>query len=1318
MAVAHRKAAPVTRAAAMASSSPQISKGWWRGAAAVLLALAGQAPARAQVLNFTNYSGLEGVPQAQVLTVYQDRQGFIWLGTYGGLTRFDGVEFRTYTRREGLSSNVVTAITQDAGGRLVIGTVGGGVCRRSEDAFRCLGTADGLPDADVWTLAADPAGGVWVGTERGLAWLDSTGTIHAYGQTEGLPGLHVHRVLRDRAGVIWVATDRGVARMEAGRFVLHPAPELRGADVVVLVELPDGLLVGTAHRLFRWREGQLAPVTGLEVAAGRPFTSAARDGSGTLWISTRFGAIRYREGATVLLTRGSGLPDDNINDVTVDREGNVWFGTESGLSKLTPGPFSHYTTQEGLPHPFVRVLLEDAAGRLWAGTRDGVAVFDGTRFQTRPLPNAPDRRIYGMAALPDGSLLLGTRIGLIHYHDGVRRIYRERDGLPSDWVTSLLADSAGQAWIGTASGMARWDSGRIQPVRDSLLETVFATTLAFDRRGRLWIGRRAGGVAILDGDRVTTLGADQGLSDQPIWTLATDRDGGMWAGTNGDGAFRVAPDGTIRTLSAADGLVSDFVWQVLVDPDDRVWLFTGLGLDRYREGRIEHFGRDDGLIELEGSAAAAWRDRHGDLWFGTGAGAVRYVAAREQSGGLPPPVYVEEITAGGKPLAGTGNRVAPGAGVVRIRFASPSFRNPAGVRYRYRLLGGGSEEWSDLRTERSVAFVGLHPGEYVFEVEAADEDGQASREPARLAFTILPAFWQTWWFRAIAIVVLAGLAALIPWVRTRRLRWSHERLEQQVAQHTRTLAEQNARLASEVAERIAAEEALRRKEEQLRDVLENSTNLFYSHTEDGVLTYVSPQSRQFFGADPDDVVGLPAGRFITDHPHNDMARASVARAFQTGEKQPPYELELWGPDRQRLWVQVNEAPVVRDGRTVALVGSLTNITETKAAQAAEERLEAQLRQAQKMEAVGRLAGGIAHDFNNLLTAVVGHAELAMDALPPDNPVHTDLGVIRRAADRAASLVAQLLAFSRQQMVKRRPLDLNVVAAETARMLQRILGSDVALALELSPHAPWILADHGQLDQVLLNLAVNARDAMPTGGRLTISTGAIATDQPLSDDAPAGSYVVLEVADTGEGMDAETRARAFEPFFTTKGVGKGTGLGLAMVYGIVKQNGGHVSLESEVGQGTTFRIYFPRIQPPRDPATALPALPPSRLGGRDRVVLVVEDEDSVRRLVCQTLTRSGYRVLEAPDGGAALEVSARFSDPIHLLLSDMIMPGMNGRQVATRITERRQETRVLFMSGHADGVLGRNGLIEEEGTQLIRKPFTPAELASRVEELLA
>jgi signal transduction histidine kinase len=397
--------------------------------------------------------------------------------------------------------------------------------------------------------------------------------------------------------------------------------------------------------------------------------------------------------------------------------------------------------------------------------------------------------------------------------------------------------------------------------------------------------------------------------------------------------------------------------------------------------------------------------------------------------------------------------------------------------------------------------------------------------------------------------------------------------------------------------------------------------------------------------------------------------------------------------------------------------ALREVEERRQAEEALRRSQEQLRQAQKLEAVGRLAGGIAHDFNNMLAVINGYSALALGSLDRDSALHSYVEEIRRAGDRAAALTQQLLAFSRRQMLEPRVLDLNEVLAGTHSMLRHILGEDIDLVVSPGRGLAHVRADPGQVDQVLVNLAVNGRDAMPEGGRLTLSTANVRLEEQRTDDGEViegGEYVLLSVADTGCGIPPEDLPRIFEPFFTTKEPGKGTGLGLSMLYGFVRQSDGHVSVQSEIGIGTTVRIYLPAI---RDAPERPAALAPPALRKGSGTVLVVEDEPLVLGMVRQILTSCGYDVLTAESGPAALELAASHPGPIRLLLTDFVMPGMSGGELSERLLAQRPEMRVLLMSGYSEDTRVRQRLGESRAG-FIEKPFSPADLAARVAEALA
>jgi PAS domain S-box-containing protein len=414
-------------------------------------------------------------------------------------------------------------------------------------------------------------------------------------------------------------------------------------------------------------------------------------------------------------------------------------------------------------------------------------------------------------------------------------------------------------------------------------------------------------------------------------------------------------------------------------------------------------------------------------------------------------------------------------------------------------------------------------------------------------------------------------------------------------------------------------------------------------------------------------------------------------------------------------VHVTSSPLTFGGRPAVLAMAI-DITERKRAAAALEKLEGQLRQSQKMEAIGQLAGGVAHDFNNLLGVIIGYSGLLLRDLPAGSPEARRIAEIRSAADRAAGLTKQLLAFSRRQVLQPRVLDLNALVSEAESMLARVISENVEIVTVLAPGLGRVRADPGQIQQVLLNFAVNARDAMPAGGRLTLETRNVELGASAAERHPGlapGRYVALLVGDTGHGMPPEVLEHMFEPFYTTKEQGHGTGLGLATVYGVVTQSGGHVEVESAVGRGTTFKVYLPVA----DAAEDQPAAPPAAVRPATETILLIEDADALREMVQEILEAEGYRVLAAENAERALAAAASHAGPIALVITDVVMPGMSGPAVAERMQQLRPETRVLFMSGYTDEAIGREGVLDVE-THFIQKPFSAEALLRKVREVLA
>ena len=403
-------------------------------------------------------------------------------------------------------------------------------------------------------------------------------------------------------------------------------------------------------------------------------------------------------------------------------------------------------------------------------------------------------------------------------------------------------------------------------------------------------------------------------------------------------------------------------------------------------------------------------------------------------------------------------------------------------------------------------------------------------------------------------------------------------------------------------------------------------------------------------------------------------------------------------------------PLIVNGRVLGSLSIYQDVTEQRV-------LERQLRMAQKMEAIGRLSGGIAHDFNNLLGVIIGYIQVMKRSLIPGNSSYEYAEEIEKAGRRAVSLTRQLLAFSRQQILEPVILNLNTLVSDMEKMLPRLIGEDIRLNLILDPAIGQVKADPGQIEQVVMNLAVNARDAMPDGGRLTIETANAELDETFARVHPGsvpGQYVMLAVTDTGTGMDPEIQAQIFEPFYTTKGRDKGTGLGLATVYGVVKQSNGYIAVESEKGKGALFKIYLPRVDQPVATKSESSQAPLTVRGSE--TILLVEDAEPLRKLAHMFLRNNGYQVLTAADGAEALQVAAQNLGPIHLLLTDVVMPGINGRVLAEQLAPRHRAMKVLYMSGYTDSFIAGHGVLEQ-GMHLLNKPFTEEALMHKVREVL-
>jgi len=1294
--------------------------------------------------NLDVWTEREGLPQNFVNSLAQTQDGYLWLGGERGLVRFDGTRFSVFTPENtpGLSSAWIKTLYADADGTLWIGTGGGGLIQYRDGTFQGVGEPEGLAGRRVSAIARDTHGDLWIGTEgAGLFRKDGEGTFHHWDTSSGLSHDFITDLSADPNGAIWIGTPTGLNRMRGDQLRSWdqesglPDPRVQS----VLAEDDGSVWVGTAGGgLFR-RDGEVfRPFDASGELAGTFVFSLFRDRQGALWVGTNgSGLFRIWDGEVARLTDDTGFPSNLVWEVLEDREGNLWVGAAAaGLIRLQDGLFETFGDPEGLSMEVALPVLEDEEGGIWVGTpgRGVNRIRDGVVTPLPSIAGLSEQIILSLAQDVDGAIWVGTVSGgVTRLTEDAVETFGPADGLSPNQITVTFVDSQGTFWLGSPGrGLEAWrpETGVTRSFGlDQGLPDTFVGTVAEDGDGRLWVGTR-NGLARIDGDDVAAFGTTDGLPHATVHSLYEDESGAMWVATMG-GLAHIRED-RITPLGPEAGLPGTELMAVIEDELGYLWLTSNQGVTRVSRAQLEafmdgsgdpaqphQFGRADGLRSAEANGGihpAILRASDGSIWFPTMAGAVRVDPADLERPTLPLRPIVEAVVLPDRSVPGhTAVNLPAGHRTLEFQFSAPTFIGADQVGFRYRL-DGFDEDWVIPTERRAAYYTNLPPGRYTFRVQARGRDGNWGETEATVSVTLAPHFWERRSVQlsgALLLLLMGGIG---------------------YRYRIRALEEREGRLLKVVRQREQTEAALRRSEERLRLALDAGQMGTWEWNLDTGQVHWSQGVEEFFGPSPGSMNRLQEHLDQWIEP-GDLARfrRAIRAVMDQREEEIQMDFAVSGPDGERRQVEIRGRWVDEEnGHSRRIMGVAADVTALIETQRALRSREEELRQAQKMEAVGQLAGGVAHDFNNLLSVIGGNARLALHTLEADHPAKEDLLEIRKAGDRAATLTQQLLAFSRKQILQPRLLYLNEIIRNVDRMLSSLLRDNVKLKFELEPELGPVRVDEGGVEQILVNLILNAQDAMPEGGSVTIGTRNEAPlpqnsetrdDQDTPDAVRYRPHAVLFVSDTGQGMDEETRRRIFEPFFTTKEVGKGTGLGLASVYGIVKQSGGSVEAESQVGQGTTLRIRFPQIQETLevgegelsgDPFTE--DWDPTKVdltapGGTERILLV-EDNDPVRQVLRRILESYGYQVLEAPGGEEALELYHSLDNPVDLLLTDVVMPGMGGPELASVIREFNPHIPVLLISGHSEELVttmaGRN-----PGVRFLPKPFTPGHLARQL-----
>jgi len=1246
--------------------------------------------------NVIQYTEEQGLPSSEVYSIAQAPDGSMWFGTRRGIVRYDGYFWSEFSTSEPSAPQSAHWLLFDSDGILYAIKQSGAILRLVGDKFHRIG----VPTFQVRYTAR----------VTGAQFLPGDGSARiAFAINDSLyifedGSYRRPRFIEERGyrvtsiamsdSLLLFATDRGLRALAGLEEVAVPEPYLplanhplraihveRGSDGE-LQRLwfldPRGVGFLESGKLHRF--GVYPPMAfGVEEEP----VSIVPDGTGGLLAASGMQIIHFRkDGTRIYLGKSAGLISEGCYQILRDRESNIWTATYRGVNKFHGFWVENHYAVTGLFADEVASIAAFPDGRMLLGHLGGFTLWDGERMKPFEAPK-PDiqipltqARILDLDTAPDGTVWAAMKLyGLGQFDSQGRLLHLFRNDELEDFMT-VNAEKDGTLLMGTSKGFFRYD-----PVSEGV-EQLDDLAGAFPRVGYrpdpgadLYLCVAARGVYRWDGKQMHILPMPDDPAVRDVFNIVRTPWDEMVIGTR-SGLYRLVEDG-VEPIEIGERSFDRPVYLLYADSEN-LWIGTDIGLFKSDGERIKHYSVSSGLSGNELNRNAATMDTQGRIWFGTSRGLSIYDPAYDRDEMPQLEVSLIKMSSGGKPMPLHASFTLQSShNDLLIRFQAITFVFEDQIQFRYYLHREGDASSQEVVTaNREAQFLNLSPGKYIFEIQARHRNGHWGPSTIAETITVLPPYQDSWWFRTILLILLLGLFVLV---------------------NRYMLSRRTARILQSQVQQERA---------KLSQVVQNTRSLIVQADRNAIITYVNPDIKTILGYTPDEVVGKPYHQILFRED-----RQQVAESFreQVLQKRPTAILQcrLMTKNGALRWYSFTVSLSYGEGEGIAGMTAIAqDITERR-------DLEERLRHSQKMEAVGMLAGGVAHDFNNLLTAISGYSELAQLETEEGSPLEEHLNEIRKATDSAANLTRQLLAFSRKQTLQPRIVNLNHVILDRVTMLKRIVGETIRLEIDLAEDIWLVRVDPGQFEQVIVNLVVNARDAMPGGGWLTLQTRnrTIETD---GESVSKGDWVQFDIRDTGTGIPEALQERIFEPFFTTKEKGRGTGLGLATVYGIVNQSGGQVILDSHEGVGTTFSVVLPRV----------PGLHPDLNGGTtsrriasgNERILVVEDEESVRSFALEVLRRQGYQVDAAVDGVDAIERLDALENPVDLILTDVIMPRMNGPELAAKVSERWPGTKILFMSGYTASYIEARGLLSG-GHPILIKPFRTEDLASRVRELL-
>ncbi len=1342
-------------------------------------------------VEFEHLTIKQGLSQSSVYCIYQDKTGFLWIGTMDGLNRYDGYSFKIYrndpTDSNSIGFNSINSIYEDQAGNLLIGTNGGGLAiydpktDNFTNYFHDPNDSNSISDDYVQTVFESSMGAIWIGTTDKLNKFDlSTGQFTHYSRVKrdsaDLWTYYLLQIAEREDGLLWISTYDGLDLFnpETGQFTHYSLftsdsdNNLRDEINTILPE-DDGIIwIGTNEGLIKHDSAAGRNIIFINDPANpsslsnNMVTSICRVSSDGLWIGTQDGLNYFNKKTNTFLRFNAELNnpatinDNSITTVIHDNTGVIWVGTNSGgINKYDPvkRKFSHYFVEPGneksLNSNYIYAIFEDQAGYLWLGTDvGGLNKFDRnnnifTHYLTNPEdPNSlMENNVGAIFEDREGILWIGMSKGFDRFKQSSNEFehyrYDESDSATFGFydIYSICQDSSGNIWLGSlGGGLNKFDRKRdtynhyiFDPKDSTSLSNDYIQALYTDRNGILWIGTSGGGLNRFDSQTEQFISYELPLDNFPIFSITQDASGLLWLGTDGRGISKFNPETEKFTYyTDKDGLPNNVVYGILEDNDGYLWLSTNDGLSKFdpRTESFQNYDYQDGLQSNEFNQGAYFLCDLGEMFFGGINGFNSFYPGQIIDNPNIPNITITDFQIFNKPIKpgpdsplkhtisdGTTIELSYRQNAIVFHYSALNFSIPEKNQYKY-ILGGFDQEWIDAGTKRVASYMNLDPGEYTFRVTGSNNDGIWNETGTSVKIQITPPFWQTTIFRIFGILFVVGGLYYVINRRITSIQRQRQSLELLVEKRTSELVKTNIVLNQKIIDHKQAEIALKNSTALLEESQRVARLGSYSFDVQTGLWTSTGILDEIFGIDKNYPHDLDGWIKIIHPEHRDKMLDYFQNEILIKHNVFNREYPIINiANNQERWVHgLGELEFDADGKLVKMIGTIQDITER-------HQLEEQLRHSQKLESITKLTGGIAHDFNNILGSIFGAVDLLLLQLPPDHPSRRYAKIIIDKGAKAADLVQQMLAYSRQQRLNPVPMNVNTIITDLSMLLKRALEERIELKLNLADDLNLINGDKTAIDQVVMNLCLNAIDAMEDGGILTIRTINRIIESSAQNEHPQvkpGEYIIMEVRDTGHGIKAEIIDLIFEPFYTTREVGEGTGLGLSMVFGLVKQHNGYIFCTSEINIGTTFKIFLPILK--LNEIEEYSSQTASKIYAGSGTILVVEDEEDLSEILKEMLVELGYNVLIAHNGQEALQIFADRSQIIDLVISDVIMPKMGGKELYEEMKQTDPLIKFLFTSGYASKGFYKKFEMKPEMT-ILKKPFRLDEVSSRVKELL-